>query len=72
MSSANTSWQDHFDGEQGTTHAHNQGISETYIAWINRWRSGKEEQVVAGRTRVVYYSEKKQLIQMFMLFSRAM
>ena len=53
-----------------TTRAQNAGVSASDIDWINRWNTGGEE-FAEGPMRV-QYSDHKQLLNLFLRFSRAL
>ena len=53
-----------------TTRAQVAGVQPSIVEWVNRWGTGKEA-VVKGAMRVVY-SEKAQMLEHFLTFSRAL
>jgi hypothetical protein len=53
-----------------TTRATNAGVSQPDIDWINRWNTAGEE-LIDGPMRVIY-SDRKQMLETFLRFSRAL
>ena len=53
-----------------TTRAQNAGVQPADIDWINRWNTGGEE--FAGGPMRVQYSDRKQLLEVFLRFSRSL
>ena len=53
-----------------TTRATNAGVSQPDIDWINRWNTEGEE-LIDGPMRVIY-SDRKQMLETFLRFSRAL
>jgi hypothetical protein len=53
-----------------TTRATNAGVSQLDIDWINRWNTAGEE-LIDGPMRVIY-SDRKQMLETFLRFSRAL
>ena len=53
-----------------TTRATNAGVSQPDIDWINRWNTEGEE-LIDGPIRVIY-SDRKQMLETFLRFSRAL
>ena len=54
-----------------TTRATNAGVSEPDIDLINRWNTGDGEELIDGPMRVIY-SDRKQMLETFLRFSRAL
>jgi hypothetical protein len=53
-----------------TTRATNAGVSQPDIDWINRWNTEGEE-MIDGPMRVIY-SDRKQMLETFLRFSKAL
>jgi hypothetical protein len=53
-----------------TTRATNAGVSQPDIDWIDRWNTEGEE-LIDGPMRVIY-SDRKQMLETFLRFSRAL
>ena len=52
------------------TRATNAGVSQPHIDWIYRWNTEGEE-LIDGPMRVIY-SDRKQMLEAFLRFSRAL